>query len=69
MTTTAFNTKISVVGNKIPDMSRLVTTDLLNTKTGEAERKILDHIKYITTEEFNKLTGKNFCCKIKSKLI
>ena len=33
--TTAFNTKISEVENKIPDTSNLVSTTVLNTNLGE----------------------------------
>ena len=53
MTTTALNTKISKVENKIPSASGLVTTALLNTKISEVENKIPNHDKYITTPEFN----------------
>ena len=34
VTTTASNTKISDLENKIPDTSSLVTTTVLNTKNG-----------------------------------
>ena len=56
VTTTALNTKVSEVDNKIPDTSSLGTTTALNTKINEAENKVPDHAKYITTQEFIKLT-------------
>ena len=40
VTTTALNTKISEVENKIPDTSSLVSTTVLNTKISEIEIKI-----------------------------
>ena len=57
MTTTALNTKISEVENKIPDTSSLLTSTVLNTKIGEVENKIPDHAKYSTTQEFSNLTA------------
>ena len=44
MITTVLNAKISEIENKIPDASRLVTTNVLNTNIREVD------IKYITTE-------------------
>ena len=49
MTTTALNTKISEVENKVPNTSSLVATTILNTKVNEVKNKIPDHAKYITT--------------------
>ena len=49
MTTTALNTKISEVENKVPNTSSLVATTILNTKVNEVKNKIPDHTKYITT--------------------
>ena len=54
------NTKISEVGNKIPNTGSLVTKTVLNTKISEIENKIRDYAKYITTQEFNKFTAKYF---------
>ena len=65
MTTTALNTKISKVENKIPSASGLVTTALLNTKISEVENKIPNHDKYITTPKLNKLTAENFTASLK----
>ena len=44
MITTVLNAKISEIENKIPDASRLVTTNVLSTNIREVD------IKYITTE-------------------
>ena len=41
MTTTALNTKISEVENKIPDGSSLTPTTVLSTKISEVEKKFL----------------------------
>ena len=41
MTTTALNTKLSEVENKILDISGLVTASVLNKNISEAENKIL----------------------------
>ena len=49
MTTTALNTKISEVENKVPNTSSLVATTILNTKVNEVKNKNPDHAKYITT--------------------
>ena len=65
MTATVLNTKISEVGNKIPDTGGLVTTTVLNTKISEFENKTPDQAKYITTQEFNKLTTENFAARLK----
>ena len=69
MTTTALNTKISEVENKLRDTSSLVTTNVSNTKIGEVENKIPHHAKYITTEEFNKLTAENFAPRLKQAIL
>ena len=65
MTTIVLNTKISVVENKIPNTSNLLTTAALNTKISEVEKKIPDNSKYITTQEFNKLTTESFEARLK----
>ena len=67
MSTTVWNTKISKVENKIPDISSLVTTTVLNIKI-EVENKIPDHAKYITTPEFKKLTAENFAVRLNKLL-
>ena len=64
MTTTVFNTRISEVGNKIPNTSSSVTTIALNTENSECEKKIPDHVKYITTQEFNKVTVEKFTARL-----
>ena len=64
MTTTVLNTKISEVGNKIPNTSNLVTTAVLNTKNSEVENRTPDNSKYITTQNLNKLTAKNFAARL-----
>ena len=59
------NSALTVVENKIPDVSSLVKTKKTNcgTKISEIEKKVTDHDhdKYITTSE---LTAKKLCCKI-----
>ena len=74
LVTTALNTKISEVENKIPDTSSLVTTTVLKTNIREFENKIPNHDKYITTPEFSTLTAETFAARLKqanlvSKLI
>lgn len=51
------NTKISEVGNKIPDTSGLVTATVFNTKLGEFYNKIPYHAKRISKPQFKKLTA------------
>ena len=51
------NTKISEVGNKIPDTSGLVTATVFNTKLGEFYNKIPYHAKRISKPQFNKLAA------------
>ena len=63
--TTALNTKISEVENKIPDTSSLVTTTVLKTKIREFENKIPNHDKYITTPKFSTLTAETFAARLK----
>ena len=46
------NTKISEVGNKIPDTSGLVTATVFNTKLGEFYNKIPYHAKRISKPQF-----------------
>ena len=65
MTTTALNTKISEVENKISDTSSLVTTTAFNTKISEVDNKVPDLAKCITTQEFDKLTAKNCTTRLK----
>ena len=63
----ATNSALTAVGNKIPDVSSIVTKTEYNTKINEIEKKITDHDqdKYITTLEFNKLTTENFQTRLK----
>ena len=55
----ATNSALTVVENKIPDVSGLVKQTDYNTKISEIEKKITDHNydKYITTPEFNNLAA------------
>ena len=48
---------LTIVENKIPNVSNLVNKTDYNTKTTEIESKLTDHNhdKYITTPEFNTL--------------
>ena len=50
---------MTVVKNKIPNVSNLVRKNDYNTKINEHVKKITDHEhgKYITTPESNKLTA------------
>ena len=58
-------TRISLIENKIPDDSSLVTATVLNTKLSDTDNKIPDHAKYITTEEFNNSRAENFAARLK----
>ena len=51
----ATNSELTVVENKVPDVSSLVKKTDYNTKISDIEKKITDHNhdKYITTPEFN----------------
>ena len=49
MTTTAFNTEIGGVENKIQNIGSLVKTTFVDTTIGEVESTITNHAKYITT--------------------
>ena len=53
---------MTVVENKIPDISNLVKKTDYDAKISKIEKKVTDHDhdKYITTSEFNKLTTENF---------
>ena len=68
ITSAAIITALTVVENKIPNVSYLVKKIDYNTKSGEIENKLLLIMimisKYITTHEFNKLTSENVYCKI-----
>ena len=59
MTVAGFNTKISEVENKIPDISSLATTTVPNTKVSEVENNIPDNSKFISTQKSNKLTAEH----------
>ena len=50
MTTTVFNTRITEVEYKIPDMTCLVTKTVLNTKISQVENKISDNSTHITAQ-------------------
>ena len=58
----ATTTALSVVENKISNVSNLVKKTGYNTKSNKIQKKGTDHSheKYITTPEFNKLTTENF---------
>ena len=53
---------MTVVENKILNVSNLVTKTDYNTKISDIEKKITghNHDKYITTQEFNRPTTENF---------
>ena len=58
----ATNSALTVVENKIPDVSNLVKKTDYNAKIGEIENKVNDHNhdKCITTPEFNILAARVF---------
>ena len=56
-----FDLKVRDVGNKIPDVSRLVTNIAFNTKNRESWKIII-----VTTTEFNKLSSELFNPKLKN---
>ena len=62
----ATNSTLTVVENKIPDISNLVKKTVFNTKISETEDKVSDHEhdKYSTTSEFIKLTTENFKARL-----
>ena len=80
VTATLRNTKITEIGNKIPDVSDLVTTTVLNTKIREVENKI-PHVSGLVKKTDNntkildikakqlKYTSKLFHTKIKKRLV
>ena len=51
MASNVLNIKISVVENKIPYTSSLMTTTVLNTKIQKVRNNISDHAKYIITKK------------------
>ena len=57
---------LSVVKNKIPDVSSLVKKNDYDTKISEIESKVSDHShdKYITTPEFNNLAARVFNARL-----
>ena len=59
-TTAALNAKINEVKNKIPNITKLVTTTSLTA----VENKKPDHSIYITTPEFIKSTAENFSTRL-----
>ena len=62
MATIVLNTKISEVGNKLPEFKYYCCS---YHKTGEVEDINLDHAKYITTKGFNELAVENFAARLK----
>ena len=62
----ATNAVLTVVENKIPDISSLVKKADYNTKISEIENKFNDnsHDKYITTPEFNTLEARVFNARL-----
>ena len=58
----ATNSALTVVKNKIPDVSILVKKTDYNPKISDIEKKIIDHNhdKYITTPEWNTLAADVF---------
>ena len=63
---TDFNTKVTEIEGKIPNVSSLVKKTDYNTKISGIEKKITDHNhgKYITTPEFNKLAADVFNARL-----
>ena len=60
MTETVLNTKISEVGNKIPNHDKYITTSKFNTLTTENSTAILKEVNLVTKTDFdNKLTSFN----------
>lgn len=57
--------KIKTIENRIPNVTRLITTTILNTKVTSIENKISDTTTFITTPKFNRLIKTNFWCKNK----
>ena len=57
---------LTIVENKIPNVSNLVNKTDYNTKTTEIENKLTDHNhdKYITTPEFNTLAEDVFNARL-----
>ena len=62
----ATKTALTIVENKVPDVSNLVKKTGCNSKVTEIENKLNnhDHDKYIDTQEFNKLAADVFNAKI-----
>ena len=60
------NSALTVVENKIPDVSSLVKKTDYNTKVREIDNKVNDynHDKYITTPEFNTMTADIFKARL-----
>ena len=66
ITKLATTAALTIVENKIPNISNLVKKTDYNTKINEIEKSITvhDHDKYITTPEFNKLTAENLDARL-----
>ena len=63
-TRTVMKTKISLIENKIPDDSSLVTTTVVNTKLSDLRIKFLIMLSILLLK--NLITHEQkFCCKIK----
>ena len=62
----ATNSALTVVENKIPDVSSLVKETDYNTKISDIEKKITDHDhdKYITTLKFNSMAASTFNARL-----
>ena len=62
----ATNSALTVVENKIPDVSSLVKETDYNTKISDIEKKITDHDhdKYITTLKFNTMAASTFNARL-----
>ena len=66
--TRLISTALTVIENKIPNVSNLVKKTDNNTNFSEIENKIItghDHDKCITTQEFNKLSSANVTGRLK----
>ena len=66
MSNLATKTALTVIENKIPNVSNLINKTDCNTKVAEIENKLNNHNhdKYIDTQEFNKLADNVFNARL-----
>ena len=67
MKKTDYNTIITEIENKSPNISNLIKITDFNTKVTKIEKKLTDHNhdEYITTPEFNDLAARVFAARLK----